>query len=50
MRAYHKSYQMLHTDPLLIGPEKAQLNTSENSAIFKLNPEKGFGSLMEKSQ
>ena len=50
MKANSKSYQMLHTDPLSIGPEKAQLNTKETSAIFKLNPEKGFVILMEKSQ
>ena len=36
MKAKCKVYQMLHTDPLSIGPENAQLNTSETSAIFKL--------------
>ena len=41
---------MLHSDPLSICPEKAQLNTKETSAIFKLNPEKGFGILMEKER
>ena len=39
---------MLHSDPLSICPEKAQLNTKETSAIFKLNPEKGFGILWKK--
>jgi len=34
MKAYRKSYQMLHTDPWSIGSEKAQLNTGETSAIF----------------
>ena len=48
MKAKCKAYQMLHTDPLSIGPENAQLNTSETSAIFKLNLEKCFALLMEK--
>ena len=48
MKAKCKAYQMLHTDPLSIGPENAQLITSETSAIFKSNLEKCFGLLMEK--
>ena len=50
MKANRKYYQMLHMDPSVIGPEKVQLNTRETSGICKLNPQKGFRILMEKSQ